>query len=448
MGLNRHHFWAFHLEFAFAKPAGMRPVPHLSSAVIQRLATGLLAAFACSFSVMTWVDTVKAAEQEPYVLLTNGNVLRGTAQVSGDLVILHRGDGSELKIRSTDVAYSAYDLRDVYLYRISRRQDRTPAMISEDAHWCLRQGLLDEAETELKKLEAADSGYPTLGRLTRQLAVARNPSTAASSPPEPASVTATASHAEPVKHEPPTANLSGVSSQSLVEFTSRLQPMLIKSCGTSGCHRTGGDTQWQLSHFGLSTRVSSRMTQLNLGATLAFASSEHPESSPILKYATTPHGKDYEATGRADLLTQQTLRSWLQNSGAYPQPHTPMAGAATVTPIASTIPGLPAASDMTTASNVVPTPRAVKPNWTQTLGTSTIGGRSLAHATWQRYTSRGFSIDENGEWIYDPDGTWQQTHSQRLRFNLQTNHRKLRSHINSSVAVTQNREPSDAIADR
>ncbi len=232
----------------------MRLFSILTFAARRLFAASFLAVSMSAFTLAISTQALRAAEQEPYVLLTNGNVLRGTAQVSGDLVILHRGDGSELKIRSTDVAYSAYDLRDVYRYRISRRNDRTPAMISDDAHWCLRQGLLDEAEIELKKLEAADSGYPTMGRLKRQLSVARNPSTAASSTSEPASATATASHTEPIKHEPPTANLSGVSSQSLVEFTSRLQPMLIKSCGTTGCHRTGGETQWQLSHFGLSTR--------------------------------------------------------------------------------------------------------------------------------------------------------------------------------------------------
>ena len=387
----------------------MRPFPALSYAVIQRLSAGYLAVFACSFLLATSINTAWAAEQEPYVLLTNGNVLRGTAQVSGDTVILQRGDGSELKIRSSDVAYSAYDLRDVYRYRISRRTDRSPAMMSDDAHWCLRQGLLDEAEAELAKLESSDSGYPTLARLKRQLAVARNPSTASTSTTETNSV-APAAATEPAKHEPPTANLSGVSSQSLVEFTSRVQPMLIKSCGASGCHRTGGETQWQLSHFGLSTRVSARMTQLNLGATLAFASSERPESSPILQYATTPHGSDYDAAGRADLLTQQTLRSWLQNCGGYPQPHTPMAGAANVTPIASTIPGLPIASDIAAVSSMVPAPRAVnkigplnegQPGFPAAFPLSTPG--QLPNAA--DAPPEGFSIDENGEWIYDPDGS-------------------------------------------
>lgn len=388
----------------------------LTTAALRFVAAARLVGSVCLVVAAFCNQALWAAEDEPYVLLTNGNVLRGVAQVSGDLVILHRGDGSELKIRSTDVAYSAYDLRDVYRYRIARRESRTPAMISDDAHWCLRQNLLDEADTELTKLEAADSGYPTLPRLKRQLAVARNPSTAASNTMEPASMAAMASHTEPARHEPPTANLSGVSSQSLVDFTTRLQPMLIKSCGATGCHRTGSETQWQLSHFGLSTRVSARMTQLNLSTTLAFASSEQPESSLILRFATTPHGKDYKATERADLLTQQTLRSWLMNCGSYPQPHTPIPGVTSAAPIAPSLPGfapsLPgfaSSGNMTASSNIVPTPRAIN-----TIGLSNAGQAGFPQSVPLPTPAplpfdndappEGFIADENGEWIYEPEG--------------------------------------------
>ncbi len=403
----------------------------------------------CASFVGQTTTKLWANETEPYVLLTNGNVLRGTAQVAGDMVVLQRGDGSELRIRSTDVAYSAYDLRDVYRYRISRRDYRTPAVIAEDAHWCLRQGLLDEAEAELQKLEQADSGYPLLGRLKRQLSVARNPSNIASQPQPKPSPTTEAENNKPAKHEPPTANISGVSSQSLVDFTARVQPMLIKSCGANGCHRTGGETLYQLSHFGMSTRVSARMTQLNLAATLAFASPDQPEQSPVLQYAMKPHGEDYTAAGRNHLLTQQTLRTWLMSASGYPQPHTFATGIDGATTIASAIPGLPSSQQIAAASGTVPVPQAVhmigagptgaggalsaggaagQPNQIPSLplptpatlpqppgATGAFNGLGTSEQGAMNATAdappEGFSLDENGEWIYDPDGSFAQERS-------------------------------------
>ncbi len=87
-----------------------------------------------------------------------------------------------------------------------------------------------------------------------------------------------------------------------------------------------------------------------------------------------------------------------------------MSGVANVAPIASTIPGLTATNDMAAASSQVPTPRAVNQIGLKNAGQAIPAGVTLPTPATLPHSNdappEGFSIDESGEWIYDPDGTF------------------------------------------
>ena len=286
----------------------------------------------CVFAFNARAVTSFVYGSEPMVLLTNGNVLRGTPRIEGDLVILDRGDGSQMRLRRNQVAFSANSLQALYEYRVGQNSFRSAAIFADDVGWCLRNGLIDEAEVELIKLKSMDPTYPAASRLQRQIDSLRSPH--ATTPIESMVETKSEPEATPRFSSP-----EGISPAAVALFAARVQPMLINRCGNSGCHRTGSDTPWKLSHLGVDVRVSARMTQNNLAATVTHLNLDDPYSSGLLQYLKTPHANGhYDTAGRTAQSAEATLRAWLSQLGRFPQPHT--------------------GSDSITRDNVLPTPVA------------------------------------------------------------------------------------------
>lgn len=319
------------------------------------------------------------------VLLTNGNVLRGTPRIEGDLVILDRGDGSQMRLRRNQVAFSANSLTALYEHRVGQHSFRSAAIFADDVSWCLRNGLVEEAEVELAKLKSMDPTYPAVARLQRQIESLRSPH--ATTPIESMVETKPEPEVAPKFSSP-----EGISPAAVALFATRVQPMLINRCGNSGCHRTGSDTQWKLSHLGVDVRVSARMTQNNLAATVAHLNLDDPYSSELLHYLKTPHANGrYDTSGRMAQSAEATLGAWLSQLGRFPQPHT--------------------RSDRFTRDNALPVPVAQTgfEQWPQPQPPAPPAVleemRAFDHAGTDD-VPEGFAVDQDGEWIYDPDGSF------------------------------------------
>jgi len=335
---------------------------------------------------------VRAEGDVPLVLLTNGNVLRGIPQVQGNLVILVRDDGTQMRIRRDQVAFSADSMRQLYEHRVGQLSFRSAAIFADDVGWCLRNNLIDEAEAELNKLKAMDPSYPSIPRLHRQIESARSPRSAAPvqavnlAPDEPMSM------AE--KFDAP----SGITPAAVASFATRVQPMLINRCSNAGCHRTGSETKWQLSHLGVSVRVSSKMTQRNLQATVPHLDFDNPNTSELLRYLLTPHAEGrYDISGRSAQSAEATLRGWLSQLGRYPQPF---------------VPGSLEIGHSDLPMPVSPTGYARWPS-----GNSTVAPVASAEtnelAVNKEDVPDGFAIDDEGQLIYDPDGEFRKTSDSR-----------------------------------
>jgi len=311
----------------------------------------------------------RAADDEPLVLLTNGNILRGIAEIQGDAIILNREDGNKLRLRRDQVLHIATTVEELYRYRSQKRSNHNSASYIDDAKWCLRHGLIAGAEAELSHLVSLDPSHPEVSRIQRQIASAKVPHAKAplvlpTAPPEHVIVGRAESAPMP----------DGISPASVAAFTSRVQPMLINRCGNAGCHRTGGETSWQLSHLGVNVRVSARMTQRNLIAVLNHVNMEDPFSSELLKYSKTPHASgNFSPAGHSVQSAEATLREWLSQLGRFPQPLVANAqfnfAAHGTNPLAPAV--APGPWPNSQAANAEPVPE-------------------------------GYTIDANGELIYDP----------------------------------------------
>lgn len=289
------------------------------------LPLSLVFVFALGFAT-----TLNFSSAEEFVLLSNGNVIRGKATVIGSHVSIDRGDGNELKLAARQVMFSAPTLSDLYRYRQQQQQHQHPHVESfqDDARWCFRHQLLDEMKLALDAADAIDPSHPETLRLRRQLASIASRSAISEptmgdlktlqSAPSPGravislvpqktmvSLVEDATEAELAK-----ANLSF---QAVSYFNSRVQPLLINRCGNVGCHRSPSDTSWSLTHMGSHIRPPSRMTKLNLLATLSIVNRAGDQPSDLLKYATTAHGGKNDAPlKRGDDSTVETLNEWVK----------------------------------------------------------------------------------------------------------------------------------------
>ncbi|HBJ37925.1 MAG TPA: hypothetical protein DDZ51_24830, partial [Planctomycetaceae bacterium] len=264
---------------------------------------------------------------QDFVLLSNGNVIEGKATVIGSHTIIDRGDGNALKLASHQVVHSAPTLMDLYRYRQQQRQQPHVEGFQNDARWCLRHHLLDEMKQALDSADELDPSHPETLRLRRQLASVTNSNAVAAptiaepegsqSPPAAGRMVIHAG-AEEVKR-PQAIEISdqelakaNLSIQAISYFNNRVQPLLLNRCGNSGCHRSPSDNQWQLTHMGTHVRPSSRMTKLNLLATLAIINRTSDIDSDLLKYATSPHGGRSEAPlKRGDDAAVESLIEWV-----------------------------------------------------------------------------------------------------------------------------------------
>jgi len=316
----------------------------------------------------------------PYVMLTNGNILRGRCETQGNQFLINRDDGTQMRLGKDQIAIAASSLHELYTHRIKQHAFRSANVYAEDIAWCLRNGLPDEAEAEWRELVSLDPTFPLIGRLQRQIESARSPRT---SVPQRFSPEPTADNKDDSTFVLP----EGISSASVATFATRVQPMLINRCGNSGCHRTGSDTQWKLAHLGIDVRVSSKMTQQNLAAIAPHLNFDDPSSSELLRYLQSPHASGrYQTTGRSAIAAEATLRAWLSQFGRYPSPHVPGMMASPT-----------AAIPMPVVQIGFQTPPTPPVSWND---------RAVGDANDEPIPD-GFSIDEEGELIYDPEGIYQ-----------------------------------------
>ena len=95
-------------------------------------------------------------------------------------------------------------------------------------------------------------------------------------------------------------------------FTTTVQPMLLNSCATAGCHGTGATSPFVLSRPALGSAMPRRLTQRNLSNALQWIDREKPMESKLLSSAKDPHAPN-QASGAAGLdpAKYQELVAWV-----------------------------------------------------------------------------------------------------------------------------------------
>ncbi|MCE9552988.1 MAG: hypothetical protein K8T91_06375 [Planctomycetes bacterium] len=218
---------------------------------------------------------------ERLLLLANGQVLRGSVTVDGERYVVSTAS-SELRVPRDSVEHVCRTLNEGY-------QLKRAAMMAAGARdrfrliqWCLAQGLLDEAEEELRQAEQAEPNNSRYELLRRRLKLARDPVKPAA-PPAPLA-------------EPPVADaqldilVRTIPASTVEAFSQTVQPLLLKNCAAAGCHGTAPRSDFQLIRLARGVTPSRRVTQRNLHAALAWIDRNEPDKSRILTAAAQAHG--------------------------------------------------------------------------------------------------------------------------------------------------------------
>ena len=109
-----------------------------------------------------------------------------------------------------------------------------------------------------------------------------------------------------------------VSDSSLETFARSVQPLLLNTCTTSGCHTRHQPGPMRLTRGSRTRGVDRHATLRNLEAVLLWVDRDHPMESRLLRAATTPHG-----TARVAPLTgahRDGLIAWLEQFSPQPAP--------------------------------------------------------------------------------------------------------------------------------
>jgi hypothetical protein len=278
------------------------------------------------------IARASAAAASRLVVLRNGEVLRGQATQTGDRVVISQ-PGREIRLRLRDVELIANTLEEAYQTKQARLRETDVEGRFQLAQWCTRHELWPAAHAELLKLERLKPDSARLSALASRVTELESASVSRASREHgqvfaesradtsgwprqvattaakeavswPATVSSPASSARPADHPrtngPPDEAIDhspqaldrfikGLPSQAVEEYT-RLQPTILRTCATAGCHAPGSPSTFVLLRPPYGVPVSRRLTQRNLHRIVQLVNFTKPEQSQLLKIAGQAHG--------------------------------------------------------------------------------------------------------------------------------------------------------------
>jgi len=278
--------------------------------------------------VSTWAG-VAAEEPNPdsdtaYVLLANGNVLRGEVAELGDTVYVTREDQSVIRLSRDHVRHIGGSMHELYEQRIESRIESDLRKFKSDIRWCLNNGLVREAAQDVlaaRRLAPADSETYQLLRLVSARLQANQTTTQESeavSPVQPVSFQAPIEQTEltAVEIKSRTGNEDarpeGMSEATFIEFSTRVQPILMNRCVRCHAKDENNKRDFQI-HTALTSKWNpDNVAEENLRQVLRFVNQDAVLTSPLRARASDGHGGRKFTLGKEGSVMMNRLDQWLR----------------------------------------------------------------------------------------------------------------------------------------
>lgn len=235
-------------------------------------------------------DQESTGPVEGILVMKSGAVVAGKIVRSGDFykVIGPYGQGhfpAEL------VKLKAADLDDAYqkLREIAKSHHSANARITL-ARWCLTHHLDNQARLELHEALVLEPDSQDAKRLLRDAEESIRSKQKYSAVEQPSISARGARPASSADDE--TVTLGGLSHEQALQFTRRIQPLLVNTCASAGCHSRDSQNGFRLQNAAPGTNANRNATERNLAQILEHIDIKKPRASSLLTAPGRHHGRN------------------------------------------------------------------------------------------------------------------------------------------------------------
>jgi hypothetical protein len=269
-------------------------------------------------------SSATAQEAQPGALLLKetDRVLEGNIVRRGDFFEVEIASQSRVSIPAVKVAHFGSTVEDLYVFKKQSISQWSVGDHYQLTRWCLLNNLLDHAADHYMEVAQRAADHPRVKQLAVELekrlvqepdfreflGLASNTPVPAALPAKPntetSDVVTASSHAYNTARHPEIAR----------RFSDRVQPILMNRCSQAACH--GVQSANQLKLMEPYAKNYAHITSDNLASVLGHVSANPNELSPLIRFATRPHGIQRAA---AIELTETGLLNELQSWIAFTQ---------------------------------------------------------------------------------------------------------------------------------
>jgi hypothetical protein len=216
------------------------------------------------------------------LVLRNGQIVEGQITRAGDYYVVLLGKTGEIRLPQADVDFQCSSREEAYAVLSARLPATAAAGHLDLADWCLQQGMLSHAASELVTVMRIEPDHPRLKQLETYLEIAAKAPAVKPAAPLTGAARVTSEQLEKTAREMP--------SGSVEKFTAIVQPLLLNRCGANQCHGPNGKSDFTLLRPAAGQFASQRFTQRNLYSVLQQIDQSNPEASPLLMVPQRRHG--------------------------------------------------------------------------------------------------------------------------------------------------------------
>jgi hypothetical protein len=277
----------------------------------------LAVAVVCTLAVRAGAtEPIILAPQQGFLVLANGSVLKGVVALDGNhyRVLLEKG---KLQVRADQVDFFCQSMEEAYIRRKARRISKNAAADAhlELARWCVQHQLFASAATELQDARAIDPKQPQIPFVERQLSQAQmlaeqqNDASTKANPPVTFDRQVQPAAAIVVETTPACGEIPA---WARTEFIKRVQPMMVHSCATAGCHVINSSQQMRIERSALDGVGNPEVINRNLISIIGQVNFTDPEASQLLALGAATHGvTDSEQSKPLTPHQLEILRAWV-----------------------------------------------------------------------------------------------------------------------------------------
>jgi len=252
--------------------------------------------FSSAIAACTQVRGDELPSTQVFVLLQNGNVLKGQISKQTDRIAIMIDGNSTLLLDPKQIEHVGPTLESLYLHQRAGVRTWGTGEHWHLAHWCIQQNLIDHAIEHFQALEKTVSGSARFKQLEHLLREAllknKNENQAVeTSPSEVVQASAEIPKQSPPlleRNRPEEWNNREIPGYIRKTFQTSVLPILVTRCGQSGCHGLLGKSDFHI-YQPVGDQALTVLTN-DLHEVLRYIDSERVQDCMLLEYATKAHG--------------------------------------------------------------------------------------------------------------------------------------------------------------